>query len=161
MEKFREMGYKWVGELVFYKKRYSYLDDAFIELCGDCAEHGSVLQLHCHEDIIELAKRFPDIQIVCAHIDINICRQLAELPNTWVDISGKQGGLFIGVLEGAYQAMGADRLLYGTDFTIYDPRAFQARVSAVVRSQEEREKILWKNAVRLLELAGSRPFKYI
>jgi predicted TIM-barrel fold metal-dependent hydrolase len=159
LARFRDSGYLWVGELVHYHKPYRYVDPEFLDLCETCAKHGHILQLHVHENIIEVARRFPAMPVVCSHIDLALCPRLAAEPNIWLDISGSGGGLNIGYLEAACQIFGPDRLLYGTDFTGYEPRAFQARVNTVMKDPTHREKIFWQNTVRLLEKVGSRPLK--
>jgi len=159
LARFRDRGYLWVGELVQYRKAYGYLDEAFLELCAECMAHRHIVQLHAHADIVELARRFPALQVVCSHINAEICQGLAPLPNAWVDISGQNGGLCIGAIEGACQTLGPDRLLYGTDFTGYEPRTFQVRLLAAVPDPEAREKILWRNLVRLLNAAGASPIQ--
>jgi len=157
LSRFRDLGYKWVGELVQYKLQYHYNGPAFLRLCEVCAEHRHILQAHIDEELIEVARRFPELQVVNSHIDTTACPRQAEVPNLWLDISGGVGGLHIGGIETAYKAFGADRLLFGTDFTGYEPRGFQVRLEAAVPDQNDREKIRSKNAVRLLEQAGSRP----
>jgi predicted TIM-barrel fold metal-dependent hydrolase len=159
LARFRDLGYLWVGELVHYHKSYRYIDPEFLALCEMCANHGHILQLHVHEDIIEVARQFPSMPVVCSHIAPDLCSRLAAEPNIWLDISGSGGGLTMGNLETAYRIFGADRLLYGTDFTGYEPRAFLARVNVVVKDPLEREKILWRNVVKLLETADSRPLR--
>lgn len=89
LARFRERGFLWVGELVNYRKEYRYTDDAFLSLAAECASHGHVLQLHLGEDIYDMAKQFPDLHVVCSHIDVRFCERLAELDNVWVDISGR------------------------------------------------------------------------
>ncbi len=153
---FGERGFKWIGELVPYKVEYKYTDKAFLDLVSEFASDGHVLQLHIDHDIYDVAKQFPELQIVCSHLDAGLCQRLSELPNAWVDISGSAGGLHIGAIEGAYKAMGADRLLYGTDFTGYEPRAFQARLEAAVTDPEDRAKILSGNILRLMQMVGTQ-----
>jgi len=156
LARFRDLGYKWVGELVPYKLPYSYTDQEFLRLAEVCAEHGHILQAHLDEGLIAVAKRFPELTVVNSHIDMAACPRQAAAPNLWLDISGGTGGLYMGGIEAAYQAFGADRLLFGTDFTGYEPRAFQVRLEAAVPDPTDREKIRWQNIVRLLEQAGSR-----
>lgn len=156
LARFREHGFLWVGELVNYRLPYRYTDDAFVRIAAECAAHGQVLQLHAHADIYDLARRFPDLQVVCSHINADLCRRLATLPNTWLDISGSAGGLHIGAIEAAYQAMGPDRILYGTDYTGYEPRCFLLRLELAVPDEHDRKKILSGNLLRLLERVGSR-----
>jgi len=159
LARFRDLGYKWVGELVHYRLPYHYTDPAFLRLCEACAAHGHILQAHLDEELIEVARRFPDMPVVISHIDTALCPRQAEAPNIRLDISGGAGGLHIGAMEAAYQAFGADRLLYGTDFTGYEPRGFQVRLEMAVPNPAEREKVRWKNVVKLLEQAGSRPIR--
>jgi len=159
LARFRNLGYKWVGELVQYKLPYHYTDPEFLRLAEACAEHGHILQAHIDEELIEVARRFPELTVVNSHIDMAACSRQAEAPNLWLDISGGVGGLYMGGIEAAYNAFGADRLLFGTDFTGYEPRSFQARLEAAVPNSEEREKVRWRNVVKLLEQAGSRPIR--
>jgi predicted TIM-barrel fold metal-dependent hydrolase len=156
LARFRERGFRWVGELVPYRKPYRYLDPAFLELAAECERQGHVLQLHGHGDIPILASYFPRLPVVCSHISVDLLPRLAEQPNVWLDISGGAGGLQLGCIEQARDVLGADRLLYGTDFTGYDPRCFQTRLRAAVPDAEERERIFSGNLLRLLEQAGSR-----
>lgn len=158
LRRFLDCGYRWVGELVPYHKQrpFKYTDPAFLNLAEECAAAGCVLQLHCDAAILDVAKRFPGLQVVHAHIDPGTCERLAELPNTWLDISGSSGGLVIGSLERAYQALGPNRLLYGSDFTGYDPACFQARLKTAVPDEAHRRLILSGNVLRLLESVDTR-----
>jgi predicted TIM-barrel fold metal-dependent hydrolase len=156
LARFRERGFKWVGELVPYRKPYRYIDNAFLMLAAECERHGHVLQLHAHGDIPLLADYFPRLQVVCSHISLDMLPLLAARPNVWLDISGGAGGLQNGCIEEARKALGADRLLYGTDFTGYDPRCYQVRLPAAVPDPAEQAAIYAGNLLRLLESAGSR-----
>ena len=159
LARFRDLGYKWVGELVQYKLPYRYTDPEFLRLAEVCAEHGHILQAHLDMELIEVARRFPELAVVNSHIDPAACPRQAETPNLWLDLSGGAGGLHIGAMEAAYRAFGPGRLLYGTDFTGYEPRAFQVRLEAAVPEPAEREQIRWRNVVGLLEQVGSRPIR--
>lgn len=156
LARFRARGYFWVGELVHYKTPYKYCDAPFMDLAAECAARGHVLQLHCHADIVTVARSLPGLPVVCSHIDLDLCRQLAPLPNAWVDLSGSAGGLSIGSIETACQTLGPERLLFGTDFTGYEPRAFQTRLRMAVPDPRQREQIFFGNLLRLLETVGSR-----
>ena len=145
LARFRDEGFLWVGELVLEKCGRRYTDEQFMELFAECERHGHVLQLHVHEDIVAVARRFPRMIVVCSHIDSSLCPRLAAEPNIRLDISGFCGGLCIGGIEDAYRAFGAGRLLYGTDFTGYEPRAFRERLKVAVPDAREQEAILWRN----------------
>ena len=56
------------------------------------------------------------------------------------------------LFEKLIHAYGADRLLFGTDFPMWDSSAEVERFMKVKLTQEEQEKILCKNAERLLGL---------
>jgi len=160
LEKFRSQGLMWVGELVFHNHSHRYVDAPFLRLMEECAKYGHIVQLHCHTDVIELAKRFPETQFVMAHLlEEDVLRNVAKQPNIWQDISGMQGGLVIGQLERAVKIIGPDRLLYGTDFDIYEPRAFMARVFEVIKEPQSREKIFSENLLRLLDYVKSSPIR--
>lgn len=150
LRRFREAGHWWVGELVLEKCACRYTDEGFMALFAECAQHGHIVQLHVHEDIIAVARRFPQMTVVCSHIDAGLCPRLAAEPNIRLDISGSVGGLWIGGIEDAYRAFGPDRLLYGTDFTGYEPRCFQERLKVAVPDEAEREAILSRNVRGLL-----------
>jgi predicted TIM-barrel fold metal-dependent hydrolase len=53
--------------------------------------------------------------------------------------------------------IGADRVLYGSDFTINEPSAVIARVKNAFLTAADREKILFRNVERLLANAGRKP----
>ena len=52
------------------------------------------------------------------------------------------------------QEIGADRVLYGSDFTINEPSGVIMRVKNAFLTPQEREKVLFRNLERLLAGAG-------
>ena len=48
------------------------------------------------------------------------------------------------------KAVGADKILFGTDSPLYEPMAFPALLAAADISDDEREQIAHKNAERLV-----------
>lgn len=152
LEKFHRHELKWVGELVPRRNmEHPYSDAAFLRLAEQCQAYGQILHLHYHPDVLELARQLPGCRIVAAHIpDQPALDAMAGRPNLWLDIAGFQGGLCLGALERAVQTLGVDRILFGTDFDGYEPRAFLERVRVVVRSRRDQNKIFRANARRLL-----------
>jgi hypothetical protein len=63
----------------------------------------------------------------------------------------------VGIVEKAVQEIGADRVLYGSDFTINEPSGVIMRVKNAFLTPEDREKILFRNVERLLAQAGQVP----
>lgn len=98
-----------------------------------------------------LAERYPELKIIMAHLGGDVfhaMRAIKDCPNVYVDNSGSRGG---GPdMTHAYNMVGADRLLFGSDCCI-DVTSSLGQVLEVDISEEDREKILWKNAHKLFK----------
>ena len=103
--------------------------------------------------IARLARRNPHTKFVMAHLT-GVARRgvqdVADLPNVWVDTSGCWAESEI--VEYAVRHLGADRVVYGSDYIGRYYAVQLARVLDADISEEDREKILWKNAAALLKL---------
>lgn len=157
LNRFRDAGLMWVGELVHYKCGLEFAEPPWLKLFEYCASSGHVIQLHNSEKIIDVAAEFPDMPIVCSHINIPLLDSLAQKENIRLDISGGCGGLAVGAIEAALKAFGIERLLFGTDFTNYEPEVFIGRVKSAVPNNKDKEKIYSQNIIKLLAQAGSLP----
>jgi hypothetical protein len=122
-----------------------------------------VIQIHTNtREMQYLAETFPDATIVFPHLggsrDDIFARIaiVAKHPNAHIDLSGS-GIERVGILEKAVREIGAERVLYGSDFTINEPSGVIARVRNAFLTAEEREKILYRNVERLLASAGRPP----
>jgi predicted TIM-barrel fold metal-dependent hydrolase len=113
-----------------------------------------IRQRSFHTDPIDtatLGRRFPDVTIIMAHLSGCEARGVLEikhLPNVVIDTSG--GTPVEGLVEYAVEQLGIDRVLYGSDLpgraaSVAIDRVLGARLSAA-----EKEKILFRNAARLL-----------
>ncbi|OQA02430.1 MAG: Amidohydrolase [Planctomycetes bacterium ADurb.Bin401] len=152
LEKFRDAGSIWAGELVLQNHGLPYIAPEFLKLFEICAKHNHIVQLHQDKDIIKLAAHFPQLRIVCSHIpESSTLLQLAKCKNVWLDISGSIGGLVIGQIEKSVKAFGIDRVLFGSDFDGYEPASFIARVNSVIKNAQDREKIFKNNFLSLLK----------
>lgn len=152
---FREQGLVWVGELVHYRpNRGDYDSPQWLELFKQCRDYGMIVQLHASPGVIRLAKLLPELKIVNSHIDLSLLPGLAECPNVMLDVSGFAGGIRFNSMEFALKEFGPDRLLFGTDFTVYEPEAFLLRARHVFRDPEELEKLYSENLRTLLASAG-------
>jgi predicted TIM-barrel fold metal-dependent hydrolase len=105
------------------------------------------------EDVATLAKRFPDVRIIMAHLTgcgvrgvlaVKTCR------NVFVDTSGAAPEA--GIVEFAVQELGADRILYGSDAPIRDFGVALARITGSRLDAGSQGKILHGNARALLGL---------
>jgi len=104
-------------------------------------------------DIGHLARRHPDTRFIMAHltgVGRRGVQDVEGLPNVWVDTCG--GWYDTEMVEYAVRHMGADRVLYGSDYIGRDYAPQLGRVLGARLSDEDKEKILWRNAAALLGL---------
>lgn len=106
------------------------------------------------EDVATLAKRFPDVRIIMAHLTGDGVRGVQAVKacrNVVVDTSGAAPES--GVVEYAVEQLGADRILYGSDAPIRDFGVAIARITGSRLDAATKQKILHGNAARLLGLS--------
>lgn len=155
LKRFRDKGYLWVGELVPYAVKKEFDEAPWMKLFEECCNFGHSVQLHNSQAVVAVTKAFPEMQVICSHINKDLMSQLAPLKNAWIDLSGSAGGLKIGEMEAAKEIMGVDRLFYGTDFTNYEPEAFISRVKTAFESEDEQKKIFSANLKLFLKNLGA------
>jgi uncharacterized protein len=102
-------------------------------------------------ELATLAARYPTVQFVLAHIGgggdwQHSLAVLRGVPNVTVDLSGS--GVDGGMLEACLDAVGVERLLWGTDLTM-DTGWAKLRYLHRLLSAAELELVTWKNAVRV------------
>jgi len=104
-------------------------------------------------EVAALARRFPKVALIMAHLTGVGSRgvmDIAETPNVLVDTSGGQPET--GGVEYAVRRLGAQRVIYGSDWPIRDFGTQTGRILGAKITEEERELIFRGNAVRLLKL---------
>ncbi|HEV8131968.1 MAG TPA: amidohydrolase family protein [Acidobacteriota bacterium] len=158
----RQYGFVWLGEFCNYMTGYRYDTPEWAEVMKLAVKLNLVMQIHTNtKEMQYLAENFPDATIVFPHLGgskddifsrIDI---IARHKNAHIDLSGS-GIERVGILERAVKEIGADRVLYGSDFTINEPSAVLARVKNAFLTAEDREKILFRNVERLLARASTR-----
>jgi predicted TIM-barrel fold metal-dependent hydrolase len=152
----KQLGFVWLGEFCNYMTGYRYDTPEWAQVMKLAAELNMVAQIHTNVSEMEyLATNFPRNTIVFPHlggsrndIDARVAI-IARHKNTYIDISGS-GVERVGILEKAVKQIGADRVLYGSDFTINEPSAVISRVKNAFLTPRERELILYGNLERLL-----------
>ena len=105
------------------------------------------------EDVATLAKRFPDVRIIMAHLTgcgVRGVQAVKSCPNVWVDTSGAAPET--GIVEYAVAQLGANRILYGSDVPIRDFGVALARITGSRLDAKTQRKILHDNAAALLGL---------
>ena len=106
-------------------------------------------------EIAHLARRFPDVTIIMAHLGGGRERgvlDIVDVPNVLVDTSGSQSEA--GLVEYGVRRLGAQRVVYGSDWPIRDFGTQVARVRGAELTAEQRELILHRNAARVLGLGA-------
>ena len=103
-------------------------------------------------ELARLASRHPAAKFILAHLGgggewAHSLRAVVEPRNIWVDLSGS--GVDVGMLEGALETLGAERLVWGTDLTMDTGWAKLRYLLGLGRSQLEMDLISHGNAHQL------------
>jgi hypothetical protein len=156
----KQYGFVWLGEFCNYMTGYKYDTPEWTEVMNLATRLNLVMQIHTNtREMQYLAENFPQTTIVFPHLggskdDIFARIEIiAKHKNANIDLSGS-GIERVGILERAVKEIGADRVLYGSDFTINEPSAVIVRVKNAFLTPDDREKILFGNVQRLLSQAG-------
>lgn len=121
------------------------LHHCWYKATGNCPEESNP------SDIAHLARRFPRVTIVMAHLagcGIRGVEMIADCPNVLVDTSGGQPEA--GFIEYAVRRLGAERIVYGSDAPCRDFAAQTAKVEEAEISDADRELIFHGNTERIL-----------
>lgn len=103
------------------------------------------------KNVAVLARRYPELKIIMAHLGGNCydgIPAIRDCPNVWVDYSGSV--FRADELDYALEHVGEDRIVHGSDM----PGAYLMSYGQVLGlhvSDAVREKILWRNAVKLFD----------
>ncbi len=112
---------------------------------------GRVAEESTPADIAALARRWPAVRIVMAHLTPAGPRGVQDVrphANVWVDTSGAQP--VAGMVEYGVRELGAERLVFGSDAPGRDLAVQLARVLGADLTEAQRQLILRENALRLL-----------
>jgi uncharacterized protein len=134
---------------------------------GDTATSTGSLE-HSHPLTLDrLANARTGLKVVACHFGNPWMQDVAELiykhPNVFADISGlfvggsKYAGGYLESLadqltRALYFAGGADKMIFGTDYPVSVPSAALTLAGRVRVDDDDREKILWRNAARVFRL---------
>ena len=99
--------------------------------------------------------KFPKLEVIAAHFGGYSMQETAykylKETKCYFDISSSLMFMKQGEAEQYINTYGAERMLYGTDFPLWDPVVEVKRFLSLDLSDDAREKIAYKNALSILE----------
>ncbi|WP_405270632.1 amidohydrolase family protein [Methanobrevibacter sp.] len=134
---------------------------------GEVVSKGNVPMLvHCGDfrynysnpkHIKAFLERFPDITFIGAHFAgwsmwEEATRQLSHFENLYVDLSSSLYALTPETALELIHAYSADKVLWGTDYPMWESVSEMEYFNKINLTEEERSKILYENAAKLLKL---------
>ena len=156
-------GYKLIGEIVPYMQgwRELYLDygsKELMEILELAGEYEMIFSFHnmpqWQDQTEKMLKENPKVTFVAAHpgekeVFLKHIEFMKKYDNLHLDISGT--GLFrYGMLREGIRQVGDEKILFGTDYPIVNPRMYVQAVYQEHISENSKEKIFSKNAERIL-----------
>jgi predicted TIM-barrel fold metal-dependent hydrolase len=155
----KKYGAVWVGELCNYVSGYHYDTPAFAEIMKKVTELGMVIQIHATDlEMEHLVRNYPDTTIVFPHMGAGArferrVELIAGHRKSYLEIAAG-GHDLLGGVEYAVHKLGADRVLFGSDFSINDPSGVVAMLDDALLPDRDKEKLFHGNVERILARAG-------
>lgn len=161
IERMRKEGVAWLGEFTGYMHDYKYNIPTFYKIVEASFNLNYIVSIHASiEQMTLLLKDFPEVTWNLCHFH-NSHDKMADrfelgskYPNMLLDTSGSQIER-MGMLELAVEKMGADRVIFGSDFPINDPGQALTRIKNAFLSDEDKRKIFRENLIRILKKHGA------
>jgi len=107
--------------------------------------------------LANIMKRFPNLVCIAAHFGgwtmwEEGVKYLAGLPNLYTDCSSSLFAITPEKAKELVEAYGADRVIFGSDYPMWDAQEELQRLATVGLSEEEMDMIRYKNVSKLLNL---------
>jgi predicted TIM-barrel fold metal-dependent hydrolase len=107
------------------------------------------------ENLLRFMEKLPGLVVIAAHFGgWNNWKRALELlpgtPNLYVDCSSSLYAMTGAEASAAIEAFGADRVLFGSDYPMWNPGEELARLRSLGLSHREERRILWENAMTVL-----------
>lgn len=152
-------GVRLIGELVPYMHGWKdYSCRGFSDVLDVAEKFGMVVSLHLgdHDQMLKMASEHKNVNFVVAHPGekdrvMKHVELMKKCDNVFLDLSG--GGMFrYGLVRYLCDAVGAERILFGTDYPICNLKMYVGAIMGERLTDHERELIFSQNAKRLLKL---------
>ena len=107
------------------------------------------------EDMVDAAKRYPEVMLQYAHIGGGgdweyACKMFRNYPNIWVDTSGSNNEE--SMINFALECLGEDRMFFGCDGSYYQG---VGKIIAADLTETQRKKIFFDNFNNILRKSGN------
>ena len=157
MEKFHSMGFRWIGEIAWYVQGYNAYATPEMNPILEAAEDLDMI-LNCHptdaDDLDRLLNNFPRLNVVIAHPESisggcgGMYSLLEKHSNAFLDLSGN-GLSRWHMLRWGIDRLGAEHILFGTDYPINNPNMYVHGVLSEPLTDAERKAVFHDNFIRL------------
>lgn len=139
-------------------------DERTVALVEVAAEVGHAVYVVCigrpgcgAGDLVSLAEAFSEVEFVLGHcgfigIDFYSINRIAPRGNILAETSG----CYTGVVRAAVDRLGAERVLFGTEYPLQHPEVELTKLRALDLDPVTRQQVMWHNAERLLSPHKSR-----
>lgn len=130
-----------------------------------CSEHGMPILFHTGDHryeysnpriVVRLLEAFPDLKLICAHFggwsEWDEAERLLPQTGVMVDCSSSFYALTDERIMELINAYGTDRIFFGSDFPMWDPKAELERLHSLPLSENDIRKIESENLIKFLGL---------
>ena len=174
-ERCLDAGLAGIGELAFYRSGIEEASlDRLAPVMDICRERGRPVLIHTNEpvghaypgktpntlaQIYGLISRFPDNIIVLAHwggglFFFSLLKKEVKdrLRNVYFDTAASPFLYDTQIYRVAIQSVGVEKILFGSDYPLIEPRRYLTELDSLALSRNERERICGLNAAGLLKI---------
>ena len=158
LKKAEKNGVRLIGELVPYAYKWQYDSEGFYEILDYTDKKDFLYSMHTTDIAVmhKIAKEHKNTEFVFAHpgeaarVNEHI-EVMMDCDNVYLDLSGT--GLFrYGMLKHLVTKVGAERIIFGSDYPICNPAMYISGVEFEKITDREKELIFSENAKRLLKI---------
>ena len=108
--------------------------------------------------LIPMLRRFPELTVIGAHLGgwsiwEEVSDQLKDIPNLYYDCSSSFPWIGPEGVQHCIQKLGTDRVMFGTDYPMWEPKQELESFFAMGLAEEERTAILSENAKRIFQIS--------
>lgn len=150
-----------VGVKVYSGEQFPLSDPYMLELLAHVAELGVPVLAHTSgKQAAEVARQIPSLKLIMSHTGTTLdpgrgdwhwaVKAAQQCPNIYLETSGSSP--ILGLIEAAVEAVGPERVLFGTDLPAMEPHVQLAKVTDADIDERSKALLLGGNAARLFNL---------